>query len=76
MISKEDLKTKWWNRFPKYKHFIINFLFAHSLPTPKPTLNDLINLGIFANPMSLPLGFAKLTNEQFDRLIKFAYSKK
>lgn len=76
MISKEDLKTKWWDRFPKYKPFIINFLYAHSLPTPKPTLNDLINLGIFADPMSLPLGFAKLTNEQFDELIKFAYSKK
>lgn len=76
MISKEDLKSKWWDRFPNYKPFVINFLYAHSLPTPKPTLNDLINLKIFADPMSLPKGFAKLTNEQFNDLINFAYNKK
>lgn len=76
MISKEDLHNKWWNKFPNYRPFIINFLYAHSLPTPKPTLNDLIELGIFADPMSLPKGFAKLTTNQFDNLINFAYSKK
>ena len=76
MISKEDLKSKWWDKFPKYKPFVINFLYAHSLPTPKPTLNDLIELGIFADPMSLPKGFAKLSNEQFDKLIRFAYKLK
>lgn len=75
MISKEDLKSKWWNKFPNYKPFIINFLYAHSLPTPKPTLNDLINLKIFADPMSLPKGFAKLTTEQFNDLINFAYTR-
>ncbi len=76
MISKENLKTKWWDKFPKYRPFVINFLYAHSLPTPKPTLNDLIELKIFADPMSLPKGFAKLTNDQFEDLIKFAYNKK
>jgi len=76
MISKEDLKTRWWDKFPNYKPFVINFLYAHSLPTPKPTLSDLITLKIFADPMSLPKGFAKLTNEQFDNLISFAYHKK
>lgn len=76
MISKEDLKLKWWDKFPNYKPFVINFLYAHSFPTPKPTLNDLINLKIFADPMSLPKGFAKLTNEQFNSLINFAYNKK
>lgn len=76
MIPKEDLKMKWWNKFPNYKPFIINFLYAHSLPTPKPTLNDLINLKIFADPMSLPKGFAKLTTQQFNDLINFAYNRK
>jgi len=75
MIPKDDLLNKWWNKFPNYKPFIINFLYAHSLPTPKPTLNDLISLGIFADPMSLPKGFAKLTMNQFDDLINFAYNK-
>lgn len=75
MINKEDLYNKWWNKFPNYKPFIINFLYAHSLPTPKPTLNDLINLGIFADPMSLPKGFAKLNSKQFKDLINFAYKR-
>ena len=76
MISKEDLKTKWWDKFPQYKPFIINFLYAHSLPTPKPTLSDLIKLKIFADPMSLPKGFAKLTNDKFNDLINFAYRRR
>lgn len=76
MIPKDDLKSNWWNKFPHYKPFVINFLYAHSLPTPKPTLNDLIDLKIFADTMSLPRGFAKLTNDQFNDLINFAYNKK
>jgi hypothetical protein len=76
MIPKEDLKVKWWNKFPNYRPFVINILYAHSLPTPKPTLNDLIDLKIFASPMSLPKGFTKLTNGQFKDLITFAYNKK
>lgn len=76
MISKEDLQSKWWNKFPTLKPFVINFLYAHSLPTPKPTLKNLIELGIFADPMSLPKGFAKLTDKQFNDLINFAYTKK
>lgn len=75
LIPRDDLYNKWWNKFSEYKPFIINFLYAHSFPTPKPTLNDLINLGIFADPMSLPKGFAKLTNKQFDDLLKFVYLK-
>lgn len=75
MISEEDLKENWWNKYPKYRPFVINFLYAHSLPTPKPTLNDLLNLKIFENINTIPLGFAKITNEQFNDLIKFAYKK-
>ncbi|MBF9251864.1 hypothetical protein I2I11_01010 [Pontibacter sp. 172403-2] len=75
MISKADLKNKWWGKFPNYKPFVINLLYAHSFPTPKPTLNDLINLKIFADNRSLPKGFAKLTNQQFNDLIRFAFNK-
>lgn len=76
MIPKEDLYNHWWNKFPNYKPFIINFLYAHSLPTPKPTLDDLIKIGIFPDAMSLPKGFAKLTTKQFTDLINFAYKRK
>ncbi|RYJ40021.1 hypothetical protein NU08_0777 [Flavobacterium anhuiense] len=73
MISKEDLETKWWNKFPKNRPFVINFLYAHSLPTPKPTLDDLNKLGIIPDILNMPRGFIKISNEQFNDLIKFAY---
>lgn len=73
MISKEDLLTKWWNKNPKNRPFVINFLYAHSLPTPKPTLNDLNNLGIIPDILNMPRGFIKITNEQFNSLVNFAY---
>lgn len=76
MIPKEDLRIKWWDKYPKYRPFVINFLFAHSLPTPKPTIKNLIDLKIFEDSKSIPLGFIKLTNEQFSELINFAYKIK
>lgn len=73
MISKKDLKTNWWDKNPKNRPFVVNFLFAHSLPTPKPTLDDLNKLGIIPDILNMPRGFIKITNEQFNVLIKFAY---
>lgn len=73
MISKEDLKTQWWDKNPKNRPFVINFLYAHSFPTPKPTLNDLIKLGIIKDIMNMPRGFINITIEQFNSLVKFAY---
>lgn len=73
MIPKNDLETQWWNKFPKNRPFVINFLYAHSLPTPKPTLDDLNKLGIIPDILNMPRGFIKITNEQFNDLIKFAY---
>ncbi|WP_291114835.1 PIN domain-containing protein [Flavobacterium sp. UBA6135] len=73
MISKEDLKTNWWDKNPKNRPFVVNFLYAHSLPTPKPTLDDLNRLGIIPDILNMPRGFIKITNEQFNVLIKFAY---
>lgn len=73
MISKEELKTNWWDRNPNNRPFVINFLYAHSLPTPKPTLDDLNRLGIIPDILNMPRGFIKITNEQFNVLIKFAY---
>lgn len=75
MISKEDLKTKWWDKNPKNRPFVVNFLYAHSLPTPKPTLDDLNRLGIIPDILNMPRGFIKITDKQFNDLIKFAYKK-
>lgn len=73
MISKEELRTNWWDKYPKNRPFVINFLYAHSLPTPKPTLDDLNRLGIIPDISNMPRGFIKITDEQFNVLIKFAY---
>lgn len=76
MIKKQDLKDDWWNKFPRFKPFIIKFLFAHSFPTPKPTLNDLNKIGVIPNIMDMPRGFIEINNNQFNSLVKFAYNKR
>nr|WP_319272004.1 PIN domain-containing protein [uncultured Draconibacterium sp.] len=76
MINKDDLKNNWWNKFPKYRPFIIKFLYAHSFPTPKPTLNDLNLIGVIPDIMNMPRGFIEIDNNQFNRLINFAYKRK
>ena len=75
-INKEDLKEKWWNRIPTVKPFVINLLYAHSLPTPKPTLQNLIDFGIIKDVYNIPRGFIEISSNQFDSLIKFAYRSK
>ena len=76
MINKEDLEKKWWNKYPKFRPFVIKFLYAHSFPTPKPTLNDLNKIGVIPDIMNMPRGFIEIDNNQFNRLVKFAYNKK
>ncbi len=76
MIDKEDLLNKWWNKKTRYKPFVIKFLFAHSFPTPKPTLNDLNQIGVIQDIMNMPLGFIKIDTDQFNKLVNFAYLRK
>lgn len=76
MINKEDLEKKRWNKYPKFRPFVIKFLYAHSFPTPKPTLNDLNKIGVIPDIMNMPRGFIEIDNNQFNRLVKFAYNKK
>jgi len=76
MIKKEVLEKDWWNKYPKYRPFVIKFLYAHSFPTPKPTLNDLNRIGVIPDIMNIPRGFIEIDNNQFDSLVKFAYKRK
>lgn len=75
VISNEDLKEKFWDKKPDYRPFVINLLYAHSFPTPKPTLDDLNRMGIIPDIMNMPQGFTKITTTQFNELLKFAYKK-
>jgi len=76
MIKKSDLENNWWNKFPKYRPFIIKFLYAHSFPTPKPTLNDLNRIGVIPDIMNMPRGFIEINDNQFKTLVNFAYKQK
>ena len=76
LINREDLLNNWWNKKKNYKPFIINFLYAFSLPTPKPTFKNLIDAKVFENPSSLGVGFYKMDDEQFKKIVKFAYGIK
>jgi len=75
-ITKDELKNNWWEKWPNVKPFVINLLYAHSLPTPKPTLNNLIELEIIKDIRNIPRGFIEIDNNQFNSLIKFAYRSK
>ncbi|WP_271765967.1 PIN domain-containing protein [Aquimarina algiphila] len=75
-IKEEDLRLKWWNKSQKIRPFVINLLFAHSFPTPKPTLQNLIDFNIIKDIHNIPRGFIEINNDQFNTLIKFAYRSK
>ena len=76
MIKRDDLEKNWWNKYPKYRPFVIKFLYAHSFPTPKPTLNDLNRIGVISDIMNMPRGFIEINNNQFNKLVNFAYKLK
>lgn len=76
MLTKEELEKNWWNLKTNYRPVIINLLFAHSFPTPKPTLNDLIDLKVVQDVNSAPRGVSKISDKQFNDLVRFAYKKK
>jgi len=74
LFQKEELRNDWWNKYGSYKPFIINFLYAFSLPTPKPTLHNLNELGVIPDIRNMGRGFIEIDNEKFRRLVNFAYS--
>lgn len=76
MIKKSELKKAWWDKHDKIKPFVVRFLYAHSFPTPKPTLNDLNEIGVIPDIMNMPRGFIEIDNNQFNKLLNFAYQSK
>lgn len=76
MIGKEELEKNWWNKYSGYRPFVVKFLYAHSLPTPKPTLNDINQIGVIPDIKNMPRGFIEIDNNKFERLVKFAYKLK
>lgn len=57
-----------WNYNPKWRPFIVNFLYVYSFPK-RPNRKDLIDLGIFAGHYA-PRGFDRISREGFEQIIK------
>ncbi len=71
VFTNEEL-LKHWNFYPTLKPFIVNFLYTYSF-RKRPNLEWLVNNGIIKDYESVPRGFSKITTEQFDTILKFAY---
>ena len=65
--------AEYWNRYEKRKPFVVNFLYAYSLPNPfRVNLKKLIEIGVFASIEEAPRGFQKLSWDSFVKIYKEA----
>jgi hypothetical protein len=72
VFSESKLKEFWEYRSQK-RPFVVNLLYAYSLPK-RINLKEMIALGIFNDPMSLPRGFGELSWSNFMKIIKTSNS--
>ena len=68
VLSTNELK-EFWNRYPKLKPFIVNLLYAYSLPR-RPNLKRLIELGVIAGIDQVPRGFGKISWSDLEKILK------
>ena len=62
---------EFWNFNPKYRPFIINFLYTHSFPTGKRiNRQKLLDLEILSGEENEIRGLKKITKEQFEIILK------
>lgn len=70
IFTDEGLKD-FWNWSPRYKPFIINFLYTHSFPTGKRINRQrLLDLGILSGVENEIRGLKRITKEQFELILK------
>lgn len=62
-----------WNHNPKSRPFIVNFLYVYSL-NKRLNLKSLIDLEIIKDVNSVPRGFAKISLDNFEAIIKASES--
>ena len=70
VFSDEELR-KCWNRNPKYRPFIINFLYTHSFSTGKRINRQrLLELGVISGTKDELRGLKRISKEQFELILK------
>ena len=70
-IFDDNGLRKFWNYNPRYRPFIINFLYTHSFPTGKRiNRQKLLDLRILTGEENEIRGLKKITKEQFELILK------
>ena len=70
IFTDNELK-KYWNWNPRYRPFIINFLYTHSFPTGKRINRQrLLELGVISGTKDELRGLKRITKEQFELILQ------
>ena len=69
VFTDQQLLAQW--TFSSTRPFVVNFLYTYSLPK-RPNLKRLIEIGVIQDINSVPRGFARITKEQFENLLREA----
>lgn len=70
IFTDQELK-KYWNWNPRYRPFIINFLYTHSFPTGKRINRQrLLELGVISGTKDELRGLKEITKEQFELILQ------
>jgi predicted nucleic acid-binding protein len=68
VFSEKELQAQWdWT--PRNRPFVVEFLYAYSLPK-RPNLKELIELGAIKDIHSVPRGFEQITLEAFEHVLR------
>lgn len=71
VMSEHELEEFWY--YPsKLKPFVVEFLYAYPLPTPKINLYRLIKEGIISNIDNVPRGFELLSKDKFNKILEIS----
>ncbi|MEI9477260.1 MAG: PIN domain-containing protein, partial [Deltaproteobacteria bacterium] len=72
VFSDNDLRAQ-WRHSPSNRPFIVDFLYAYSLPQ-RPNMASLIEQGVIRDVDSAPRGFERISIEKFETILKLSNS--
>jgi len=70
-VFTDDQLRAHWRHSPSNRPFVVHFLYAYSFPK-RPNLARLIEHGVIADVKSAPRGFTRITDDQFDTILRLA----
>lgn len=73
-VFTDDELREHWNYNKKVRPFIVNFLYAFSLPK-RPNLKWLKENGVIPDINDMPRGFRKIRNEDFTNIVNYSFKK-